>query len=311
MARSKDQKPRKASSTKRIDGHQPKNAPFFSWLRKPFVWIGTLVLAALAAAVSGWLQDRITDLLPVPPDSGDPVLITYTLLPGPLGDMSLPSGRQLSGVDLQRLSAMKPTDQVAWLEDQGAVRTGPRKLTMDVTGNRDHLVRLTDIRTASICNELDRGRGLVKTNWGTGVSIESKVLYLDVGDPLKPAEHFVLEDKEPKKKPYFPEKTLTLTGPEHEFLVLELQPDMNHLCHVRFELTVIDGDKQVRLLVPSGGEGFPVMPNVVNEPYPAVYLGGQICRNVVQAPADYRVHLAKYDMERACGPGNAGPLWKR
>lgn len=136
--------------------------------------------------------------------------------------------------------------------------------------------------------------------------MDARLLYLDVGDPGKPAEHLVVEENQPKMEPYFPKKTLTFTRGEQEFLLLQLSPSKTELCHVRLELTVIDRDKQMRLLIPATGDGFPLMPaGELNAAYPKVYLGSGVCKKVVPASTGYLAFLQKSDFEGACGRGNA------
>lgn len=158
MGSSKDRKPRKTSFTEKTDSRHPKVSAL-SWLRKPAVWVGTLVLTVATAAVTGWLQPIVVDGLTSLTEHGDPITVAYDLLPGG-GSGALSVSKSLSDDDLKLLNAMKPEDQTGWLESQGGVGIGSRQITLNVTGNRDRTVRLTDIRTVSQCEEPVRG-GLI------------------------------------------------------------------------------------------------------------------------------------------------------
>lgn len=86
--------------------------------------------------------------------------------------------------------------------------------------------------------------------------VDSTVILLYVGDPGRGAE---VPGPGETAEPYFPSRTITLTGPEEEFLVLSLMPSETELCRTQVELTVVDGDTEVRQTITGpGGNKIPL-----------------------------------------------------
>jgi hypothetical protein len=299
MGRSKGRKPLKPASKTGNSSNTPR-VGVLPWVRKPAVWIGTIVLTALATGISGWLQPIISGAIGAITATGEPLHVTYSLQrAGPNMDISLPTDGSLSSEDLKHLNEIAVADQTKWLEEaKGGVPLAPPKMTLTLRSNRTHLVRVTDLRTVSQCEEPSRGTLIVMTPPGIGTTAESEVFYFDVSRPDMGAE--ALNGKTGKMEPFFPGKTMTLTGDEEEFLVLEPLLSKNQLCHVNVELTVLDGDKEVRQLISFGGQGLPVL-GPGGPSYAHVYLGRGLCPRVVPAKAGYQSYLAKFDFESACG----------
>lgn len=297
--RNAEQMPRKQDSSK------TQRTAHTAWWKKPFVWIGTLVLAALAASVTAWLQPKITGAIDNLTESGEPVVVNYSLKPATtFHDVALPVHRPLTYTDIEGLNRMAPDDQVRWLESNGGVPLGVRTLTATLKGNRTHLVRITDIRPVSECNEPSRG-SLILTAFGRGATAKSIILYIEVGDPSKEVEYFSPETGE--REPFFPAKTITLTESEEEYLVMELLPSRGQHCRVQVELTVMDGDREVRQRIPRDGQQISIMSALETDHptsalYPTTYLGADICKRVVQLPEGMD------PSEDVCGPGNVTRL---
>jgi hypothetical protein len=78
------------------------------------------------------------------------------------------------------------------------------------------------------------------------------------------------------------------------------------MCDVVLELTVVDGDREYTQRVQDGGEAFHLMwsePSEVESEYEAVYLGGTLCKDYVEAPPGWdRIGPS------VCGPGNEGDM---
>ena len=91
---------------------------------------------------------------------------------------------------------------------------------------------------------------------------------------------------------------------------MELIPQAGEFCRAKVELTVIDGDKEVRQLIPATGDGFQLLPlEELDAPYPAIYLGGELCKKTVRAPVNYANAssvLPVDTVKQVCGPGNGG-----
>ncbi|MGX1161058.1 hypothetical protein FBY31_0566 [Arthrobacter sp. SLBN-100] len=264
------------------------------------VWGGTLLLAAIGAAITAWLQPRITDAIETVIESGDPISVVTSLKPSD-GDVSLPASRSLSSADLERMNALEPAAQIAWLEENSGVPVGAREFTVTMKGNRSHLVRVTDIRPVSECEDPSRGT-LVRTGWGRGAVPPSTILYLFVDDPAKPVELYT--PGAAQTEPFFPGRTITLSSPEEEeYVVLNLIPSRTKLCKVHVEMTVMDGEKEIKQRITDQDIVLAPFEEAIDpsreSAYEAVYLGGSICKKVVPAPEDY-----EQDIKSACGPGN-------
>jgi hypothetical protein len=304
MGSSKDRKPRWASSQVKTRDGLSETAAMPRW-KKMSIGIGSILATAVAGALTGVLQTMFSFLVsvlgpppaPPPAPSGDPVSAFMSLREFST-DISLPESRPLTDQDLQQLNELNYLKQASWLRDRGGIPTGFRQVQITLKSNRDHLVRVTDLHLLSECEEVSRGT-LVRTSLNTGVAIGSIMMVLDVAQPDKAAEYGGPGSK--AGEPYFPQRTIILEDrSKQDYIVLLLTPPQSQLCHVRFELTIVDDDKEVRQTLDLAGKSIPVLPQREDkEEYRAVYLGANVCKRVVRAPKDY---LA--DLRAACGPGN-------
>jgi hypothetical protein len=312
MGRTRARKPVSASLRGRARTQQPetKSVP---WWKKSFVRVGTLIVAALGTAITAWLQPQIASWLDRVFERGEPVSVHASVKLGkpgdPVGmtDFYFPPTKTLSATDVELLSTKEPDEQMSWLAGNGGIPLGPRWLELRLKGNRNHLVRVTDMRAESKCDEKPRGGTLVRVApWGTGAASGSIQISLDVGRPgAKPLR----DDPKDNKivEPYFPAQTIVLQDRTAEdLLALTLASSSAKLCQVEIELTVLDGDKEVpQRILPDAGQPAAVLGRQESPAqYGAIYLAGNICKRVVLAPENYRPSLEE---KRACGPGNARP----
>lgn len=304
MGSSKDRKPRWASSQTKTRAVVSDGAAMPPW-KKISLGIGGVLLTALAGALTGVLQTLFSLMIDVvtpdpatsPAPSGDPIS-AFVSVEDTLTDVSLPRSQPLTDQDLQQLNGLDPVGQVSWLEDRGGVPTGPRQVQITLKSNRDHLVRVTNIRLLSQCEEVSRG-SLVRPSLNTGASSGSIMMLLDAANPDKAAE--LGGPKAKPGEPYFPQRTITLDDrSEQDFIVMHVKDPQEKLCHVRFELTIVDDNEEVLQVIDLAGKSVPVVSlREYEEDYQAVYLGANVCKRVVLAPKNY---LA--DVRAACGPGN-------
>lgn len=299
MGRPRTRRQPKSSSSPKTST-EPSRQTLLPWIQKPIVWVSTLFVTAAGASGVAWLQPRFIDMIDSATASADPVTVVQSVMPPGIQDMSFPADRKLSPEELEKLSS-RAEAQTAWLEGQGAVPLGERQLTMALRSNRSHLVRVTGLRAVTECGEPSRGSLVRTVDIGLGGGAPtSHALTLDVANPGDGAQHF--NEESSRWEPFFPAKTLTLNGSEEEFIVLTLIPHEEQRCLVKVELTVIDGEKEVRQLVPPIGRGVPIMPiQERTRPYPEVYLAGEICVRAVKAPPEYAP-----SMDESCGEGNSG-----
>lgn len=87
--------------------------------------------------------------------------------------------------------------------------------------------------------------------------------------------------------------------------MLELWPSKTKLCRTHVEITVIDGDKEVRQRITPGGKAIPLLPpeelKEHEAEYSSIYLAGGICHRPVLAKPGYSANV-----RAACGQDNLG-----
>ncbi|WP_394553847.1 hypothetical protein ACDF64_05220 [Agromyces sp. MMS24-JH15] len=270
--------------------------------KRALAWIGGVLAAAVAAALTAFLVPRFTGLLDTVTTTGEPVVVRVHV-EEMFEDVSLPAGAELSPDDLDRLAGMTPVEQTTWLEAQAhGVVTGTRLITMTLRGNRPHLVRITGVHAERSCAATDRGT-LVRIAPGRGDAPPSEHMYIALSDPEGVARQAASGPDGPAE-PYFPNRTITLEQGEEEVVVVELSPDYHapETCDVEFILSIDDQDERVEQRVDHGGQPFRVMAPEQREAegaYGRVLLAGYVCLHAVEAPAGW-----ESDVLAACGPGN-------
>lgn len=309
----KDRKPAKASSPKKAGPSDTSDGKPVPLWKRPLIWIWGIILPALAAALSVAFQAQFTSLInvftPEPPPFGDPITAVASLTPKSVVEgVSLPRPQALSDQDLESLRGMSSEQQIRWLqENREGIPIVPYELKMDLKSNRPYTVRLTDIRPVGDCKEPTRG-SLVKTvHWGTGMATGSILFRLFVD---RPDEGPIVNNPGKNPEPFFPSQTITLSGEQRDYLVLQLEPSKTTACSPELDLTIVDGDEEVHQRISPDGQ-VPLMPfleaRTFESDYSSVYLAGGICKRPVLAPESYHADAKKSDVEAACGPGNLGP----
>lgn len=278
--------------------------------KKPIVWLGTLLVAAVGGALTGWLQPKMSDALNEAAERGEPVLVgvEQTTLTRDKSfwppDMWLPSGVSLSAADMSLLGSMEVEQQLRWLQDQGGVPLAGQTVRLTLNGNRANQVRITDMVANTDCEQFPQG-SLVSTAIGRGAMPESAVLSFFIDE--NPEGPWVFDSNSQAVFPYFPQKTITLQKNEEEYVVVNLIPGSPPLnCQVYLEMIVNDNGEQKRQRIPDDGTTFTIMHNPFPEqetPYKNVYLGGEICKNYVQVPPIGPGE--SYEYQTVCGPGNS------
>ncbi|MFD1213998.1 hypothetical protein ACFQ36_18335 [Arthrobacter sp. GCM10027362] len=247
-----------------------------------------MVLAAAAAALTGWLQPLFTGMTGTAPETGEPVTVIVSSPERTWGDVSLPPDVKLSSQELERLGQMNVPDQAAWLEDRGGIIAGARRFLLTLKGNRQDPVRITDIRDVSKCSPPERGT-LMRLIPATGGVVPSVQLGISVGDTRSGAW---TSDATGERRPFFPERTITLGRGEEEQLLVELRPTKPDLvCQPELEMTVTEDGRGHLQRIPAEGKLVPVMgyeDDSVERQYSAVYLGGRLCPKYVPATPGWR-----------------------
>ena len=254
--------------------------------RKPLVWVGALMLAALGASLTDAVQDTITGVLESvsPGEFGDPlaVHIDRDAVRKDIA-VSLPPGTSIS---TQEAAAVEPSNvrlQADWLEDRGGVVIGQRSLTVTITGKRSSPVRVTDIRDASECTSPQRGTLVRFGDFRSHIDPAVRV-GIFIGSP---DEHAFSEDPMTgARQPYFPHTTILLNKGEQHVLVIDLRLPEAKVCRPQLEMTVMDGDKELKQNIVPEHQRTPIMqddPAAVEGEYRQLFLWGRICQNLVSA----------------------------
>ncbi|MFE5672113.1 hypothetical protein ACFQ58_10970 [Agromyces sp. NPDC056523] len=266
--------------------------------RRAGVWVGGVAAAALATVLAGAMSQGFGWFEVTVNTQGDPVDVRVDAEPR-MDDVVLSPGAELSTSELAELADLPAEAQVDWLEDneRGEV-SGPRRITLYLTGNRAGTVRITDLTSVETCKPISRGT-LVRMTSGRGAGVESEIVNIHVGEG--PSDAYVY-DEVGNPHDYFPERTITLARDEQMALVVDFSPAFTgSICEVQLDLTVWDGNTKHTERV-SGPDGpFVVMSIELEEDegdYGAVYLGGEVCHQYVPAPANWSSDV------NACGEGN-------
>ncbi|MGN7253319.1 hypothetical protein [Arthrobacter sp. SAFR-014] len=263
------------------------------------VWIVTLLLAALGASLTDWIKPIFTEQINKVTETGDPVAVKVVVQKA-AEDVSLASDVPLSQEDLNQLEGITVPKQAAWLEQRGGIVAGKRSLMVTVRGNRTDPVRVTNIRDASECASPKRGT-LMRLAFGRGASVDSVRIGVNVGEPDKSAWWW--DDKKEIARPYFPDKTITLTKNEELVLNIDLYPLAEKVCRAQLQMTVVGRDTEHEQQLLPNSQQVPIMdverPEVERQ-YSHVYVGGNVCKKFLPASPGW-----EKDADRFCGPGNA------
>ncbi|NKX56377.1 hypothetical protein [Arthrobacter mobilis] len=266
--------------------------------QKPLLWVGAVVLAAAAAALTGWLEPLFTRLIGTASETGEPVTVIISSPEHTWGDVTLPPEVKLSPAELERLGRMNVPDQAAWLQDRGGIIAGNRRFLLTLKGNRQDPVRITGIRDASECSEPRRGT-LLRLIPEAGGVVPSIELGISVGETGSGAW---TTDARGEQHPFFPQRTITLARGEEEQLLVELWPSVQgQVCRPRLDMTVLEDGREHLQRIPAEGELVPVMryeDDSVEPEYAAVYLGGRLCPEYVPAAPGWRFNT---DFRQTCG----------
>ncbi|MDQ0864863.1 hypothetical protein [Arthrobacter globiformis] len=255
--------------------------------RKPFVWIGGIILAALA----GWLTEVFTGALTMlfdPDRYGDPVSVQVdTEAARSDRAISLPPEVLVSKDDEAKVYPAGAQQQADLLAARGGIVIGPRSIMVTITGKRPDAVRITDIRDISDCSSPSRAR-LVWLNAPFRGHIDPTIrVGVDVGGPTQ--DVYLLDPGSTEKKPFFPEKTISLKKGESHVLLIDLHPPAGKVCQPQLEMTVQEGDTTHKQNLVPEDQMTQIMDEFPDESqYQQVYLWGNVCQNLVSAPPNWQ-----------------------
>lgn len=277
------------SSAQPRNNHSPGSRDTSKALwRKPFVWIGGIMAAAIAA----WLTEVFTGGLTMLFDAdryGDPVAVRVDVEAERSDQaVSLPPQVSVSREDAAKVYPAGAQQQADLLAARGGTVIGSRSMMVIITGRRPDSVRVTDIRDISDCSAAARGGTLVWLNRPFRGHIDPSIrVGLDIGAAN---QHVYLKDPTAaENKPFFPDKTVVLQKDESHVLMIDLEPPAGMVCRPQLEMTVLDGDKTHKQKLVPEDQRHPVMDESPDEAqYQQVRLWGSVCENLVTAPPGWQ-----------------------
>lgn len=272
------------------DSERAEHKPLW---KKPLVWMGGIVLAALGATLTTYFTGIFNSLVPDPPQTGDPVIVSgvSTYRSDTYGNsVAFPRGTHFDNTALVELNAPGTVD-TDWLEERGGSALGSVFFQVVLTGNRADGARVLDADVSPDCGPpLD---GLLFSSPPAGAE-ESIGLYFNMDSPDPRALSAT-----DQTTPYFPTNTISLADGESQVLLVEASTDEQH-CSFSLDLTVLDGDEQsVQAVTMPDGRPFQVTAFIEETRYEQVYLGGVLCSPWVKATEAY----FEGDYEAYCGGG--------
>lgn len=278
------------------DSEQTGQKPLW---RKPFAWLGGLLVTALGAVLISFFTDLFDGIVPDPPQAGDPVTVSgvETYRSDMVGG-SVAFAADDTPFDEGTLADLNDSQEpTAWLEERGGSAVGSVFIQMVLTGNRTETVRILDIGVIHTCGEPLDGMLFLSPPAGGEDSIK---IYFDL-DSAQPRA-MVTEnpwDPEIPPVPYFPDRTISLADGEQQVVLVQADT-RRQSCSFTLDLQVLDsGETKKQLVHAPGNSEFKVTANIPETEYEEVYLGGVICPSWVKANEAYFAE----DYLRACdGP---------
>ncbi|WP_173923358.1 hypothetical protein [Agromyces sp. Marseille-P2726] len=243
-----------------------------SWLKKPVVWFGGIVVAALGVAITNALVPRFGEMIGRVTQGGDVVIVreAQPVKSEEGGTVAFSTDVEMDAVDLGQVNAS--TDRFAHLLDLGASPVGTSFALVVLEGNRSDTVRIVDADIERDCSEPLDGSLFLDPPAGADDSLRLD-FDLDAPDPV--ATRRSNETGEPVQ--VFPAETISL-APEEQVSLVVTGSTSQQSCDFRVRFTVLHGDARSSILVPDASEPpFRVTARLEESAYQSVYLGGVAC----------------------------------
>jgi hypothetical protein len=243
-----------------------------SWLRRPLVWFGGIVVAALGVAITNALVPTFGSFIGSITEQGPPIdVIDATPFKSDEvgGSMVFADGGTVTAEDLAELNAAD--DQFAWLIHRGGVPLDAAFVRLVLEGNRTEAVRIIDAEVDRDCAAPLDGVIFLDPPAGADQSIR---LNFDL-DAQDPTATYRTEDGSTAQ--FFPAQTISLAEDEQLTLVVTAS-SREQYCTFAVVLSVLEGDRTTEVRIPeAGARPFAVTARLDDAQYEAVYLGGVIC----------------------------------
>lgn len=240
----------------------------FRW---PLTWVGKLISAAAAAAVSGAVGVIVNNLTQSPVSGGGhaqavrpgpPVLIDSFQSLHEANDYAFPAGVKITDRQISDLNSQASTgDYGDWLTNHGGVGVGMTVVQLVVSGNANGGVRITNITLIKNCQEPLRGTLFSAPPQGEQASIPMR---FNLDKSTSNSQTLSGQD-------YFSMKTIELKFNEQQ--VIDIAATTNRFyCSYQLGLTVLADGKSVTEHVPADGKRFKV--TAYSTRYSSIYQRG-------------------------------------
>lgn len=243
-----------------------------SWLKRPVVWLGGIVVAALGVAITNALVPWFSSLIDRATERGAPITVVDAQ---PYqsdeagGTVAFPSGTEFDPGALTEVNAAE--DRFAYLLERGGSPVGTAFVRILVEGDRSDPVRIVDAGLDLDCGEPLDGTLFLDPPAGAEESIRLD-FDLDDDDPEATRRG---DDGRPVQ--FFPEQTISLAEDEQVPLVVTATT-REQACDFRVRFTVLSGGDETTVVVPDAAEPpFRVSALRPESEYGTVFLGGVTC----------------------------------
>ena len=251
---------------------EPSGGGIRSWVKKPVVWLGGIVVAALGIAITNALVPWFSGLIDQVGERGEVVTVVAA---EPYqsdeagGTVAFPAGVEFDDAELAQVNAA--SDRFTLLLGQGASPVGRAYVSILLEGNRSDTVRIVDAEVERECTEPLDGSLFLDPPGGAEEAIRLD-FDLDADDPIATATG---SDGRPAQ--FFPAQTISLAEDEQVALVVTAGTD-EQSCDFRVRFTVLHGGDETTVVVPDVAEPpFRVTAPVSEAEYETVFLGGVAC----------------------------------
>jgi hypothetical protein len=243
-----------------------------SWLKRPVVWLGGIVVAALGVALTNALVPWFTSLIDRATERGSPVEVVdaQPYQSDEAGaSVAFPADVELGDDALAEVNAME--DRFTHLLARGGSPVGAAFTRILLEGARSDTVRIVDAGIERDCGEPLDGSLFLDPPAGADDSIRLD-FDLDEADPEATRRG---DDGQPAQ--FFPAQTISLAEGEQVPLVVTASTQ-EQSCAFRVRFTVLSGGDETTVVVPDAAEPpFRVTASLPETEYDAVFLGGVAC----------------------------------
>jgi hypothetical protein len=243
-----------------------------SWLKRPIVWFGGIVVAALGVAITNALVPWFSGMIGRVTQGGDVVTVleAQTVKSEEGGTVAFSSDVEIDAADLAQVNAS--TDHFAHLLDLGASPVGRSFALVVLEGNRSDTVRIVDADIERDCSDPLDGTLFLDPPAGADDSLRLD-FDLDAADPTATRRNSETGEHEQ----VFPAETISL-APEEQVSLVVTAGTRRQSCDFRVRFTILHGDVRSSILVPGSSETpFRVTAQLEESAYESVYLGGVAC----------------------------------